>query len=127
MDNRIYSLYKRIMKRHPEAINEIESLEDAKEIIRLMTGNVYLNGKIYQMEQKCYGIAYVDENGKGITKELPYILDYFGEDKDRCLSMARKFTENGCNVTPFYFQRFDTRKVDFQFTWKYVLEHKIDI
>lgn len=68
MYNRIYDIYKRIMKRDPKAIDDIESLEEAKEIISMMTGNVYLNGEIYQMEQKCYGIAYVDKNGKGLDK-----------------------------------------------------------
>ena len=52
MDNKIYSLYKRIMKRYPKAIDEIESIDEAKAIIKMMTGNVYLNGEIYQMEQK---------------------------------------------------------------------------
>lgn len=42
----IYSLYKRIMKHDPKAINEIESLEDAKEIIKMIIGNVYLNGEL---------------------------------------------------------------------------------
>lgn len=125
MYNRICDIYKRIMKRDPKSIDDIESLEEAKEIISMMTGNVYLNGDIYQMEQKCYGIAYVDKNGKGITKELPYILDYFGEDRDKCLYMVKFFNENGLIVIPFYFYRFDKKKNDFQFTWKYVLDHKI--
>lgn len=42
-----YGLYKRIMKRDPKAIDEIETLEEAKEIIKMMTGNVYLNGEVY--------------------------------------------------------------------------------
>jgi adenine C2-methylase RlmN of 23S rRNA A2503 and tRNA A37 len=42
-----YGLYKRIMKHDQKAIDEIETLEQAKEIIKMMTGNVYLNGEIY--------------------------------------------------------------------------------
>lgn len=45
--NNKYSLYKRIMKRDPKAIDEIETLTQAKEIIKMMTGNVYLNGEAY--------------------------------------------------------------------------------
>lgn len=42
-----YGLYKRIMKHDPKAIDEVETLEEAKEIIKMMTGNVYLNGEAY--------------------------------------------------------------------------------
>lgn len=51
MSDRKYGLYKRIMKHDPKAIDEIESLEEAKEIIQMMRGNVYLNGQIYRMQQ----------------------------------------------------------------------------
>lgn len=47
MGNKNYGLYKRIMKRDPFAIDEIKTLEQAKEIIKMMTGNVYLGGKVY--------------------------------------------------------------------------------
>lgn len=52
MVDNIYGLYKRIMKHDSKAIDEIESLQQAKEIIKMITGNVYLNGEIYQIEQK---------------------------------------------------------------------------
>lgn len=53
MSDRKYGLYKRIMKRDPKAIDEIETLEEAKEIINMMIGNVYLSGKlIYQTAQE---------------------------------------------------------------------------
>ena len=39
MDNRIYGLYKRIMKHNPKAIDEIETLEEAKEIIKMIVFN----------------------------------------------------------------------------------------
>lgn len=48
----IYGLYKRIMKRDPKAIDDIESLEEAKNIIKMIMGNTYLNGELYQMEQE---------------------------------------------------------------------------
>lgn len=51
MSDRIYGLYKRIMKRDPRAIDEIESLEEAKEIIKMITGNTYLNGEVYNLLQ----------------------------------------------------------------------------
>ena len=49
MTGEIYGLYKRIMKKDPKAIDEIKTLEEAKEIIKMMTSNVYLHGKIDQM------------------------------------------------------------------------------
>lgn len=52
MSDKKYGLYKRIMKRDQKAIDEIETLEEAKEIIKMITGNVYLNGEIYQMVQE---------------------------------------------------------------------------
>lgn len=51
MSDRKYGLYKRIMKHDPKAIDEIESLEEAKEIIKMITGNIYLNGQVYQVQQ----------------------------------------------------------------------------
>lgn len=47
MCDKKYSLYKRIMKRDPKAIAEIETLEEAKEIIKMIMGNTYLNGEMY--------------------------------------------------------------------------------
>ena len=47
--NDIYKLYKQIMKNKPNAIDNIKTLDEAKEIIKLITGNVYLNNKIYEM------------------------------------------------------------------------------
>ena len=52
MYNRIYDIYKRIMKRDPKAIDDIESLEEAKEIISMMVGNFYLHGEVYRMDQE---------------------------------------------------------------------------
>ena len=52
MSDKKYGLYKRIMKHDPKAIDEIETLEEAKEIIKMIVGNVYLNGERYQMEQE---------------------------------------------------------------------------
>ena len=47
MDNKKYGLYKRIMKRDPKAIDEIETLDEAKEMLKMMAGNIFLNGKVY--------------------------------------------------------------------------------
>ena len=43
--DRIYGLYKRIMKHDLKAVDEIESLDEAKEIIKMITGNTYLMEK----------------------------------------------------------------------------------
>ena len=47
--NSIDKLYKRIMKHNPKAVDDIKTLDEAKEIIKMITGNVYLNGKIYEI------------------------------------------------------------------------------
>lgn len=44
-----YATYKAIMKHHLNAIDGIHTLEEAKDIISMIAGNVYLNGEIYQM------------------------------------------------------------------------------
>jgi hypothetical protein len=44
-----YALYKRIMKHDPKAIDEIESLEEAKEIIKMITENLYLHSIVYEL------------------------------------------------------------------------------
>lgn len=54
MVDRKYKLYKRIMKHDPKAIDEIESLDEAKEIIKMMAGNVYLHGVIYENVKRNY-------------------------------------------------------------------------
>lgn len=59
MAERKYELYKRIMKHDPNAIDEIKSLEEAKEIINMICGNVYLHGKVYELikdnrKEGCY-------------------------------------------------------------------------
>ena len=52
MDNIIYCICKRIMKRDPKAIDEIKSLDEAKEIISMIVGNFYLHGEVYRMDQE---------------------------------------------------------------------------
>ena len=50
MSDRNYELYKRIMKHDSEAIDEINSLEEATEIIKLLSSTmhlIYLNGTIH--------------------------------------------------------------------------------
>lgn len=39
MSDRKYSLYKRIMKRDPKAVEDINTLEEAKEIIKMLVGS----------------------------------------------------------------------------------------
>lgn len=46
-----YGLYKRVMKRDITAIGDIHTLEEAREIISMMSGNVYLNGELYDVQK----------------------------------------------------------------------------
>lgn len=62
MSDRIYELYKRIMKHDPKAIDEIETLKEAKEIINMMAGTVYINGQAYQMMEHMKEDFYKEEN-----------------------------------------------------------------
>lgn len=73
---RKYGLYKRIMKRDPKAIDEIETLEEAKELIKMITGNVYLNNEMYSLQEEYYR-----------TRTLP------GEYIKDCLSCSNSFSE----------------------------------
>lgn len=50
--NNIYGLYKQIMKKNPDAINKINTLEEAKQILGMITGNVYINEEIYESLDK---------------------------------------------------------------------------
>lgn len=49
MFSRIYELYKRLMKYDIKAFDEIETLEEAKEIIKMMVSSQYLHNQAYQM------------------------------------------------------------------------------
>lgn len=44
----VYKL-KRIMKFDSKVIDDIQTLDEAKEIIKMITGNVYLDGEIYEI------------------------------------------------------------------------------
>lgn len=61
----IYGLYKRIMKRDPKAVDDINTLDEAKEIIKMMAGNVYLNGEIYQLQQEYIDKIKEEQNHEG--------------------------------------------------------------
>lgn len=52
MSDRKYGLYKRVMKRDPNILNEIETLEEAKEVISMIMGNQYLNGTGFCIDEK---------------------------------------------------------------------------
>ena len=41
MNDKKYGLYKQIMKRDSKAIDEIETLEEAKEIIKMLVGSTH--------------------------------------------------------------------------------------
>lgn len=49
MDN-IYGLYKRIMKHDPKAVDDIQTLDEAKEIIKMFATSrvVYFNNEMYE-------------------------------------------------------------------------------
>ena len=42
MNSKIYDLYKRIMKNDVKAVDEIETLEDAKKIIKMIVSDLVL-------------------------------------------------------------------------------------
>ncbi len=47
--NDIYSLYKRIMKCDSKAIDDIQTLDEAKEIIKMLASRVvYFNNEMYE-------------------------------------------------------------------------------
>lgn len=76
MMNKTIKLYKQIMKHNPEAIDKIESLKEAKDIIKMMMGNIYLHEKPYQV---------IDE-GK-------YMLDITGNPLVVCLDVQHYLAE----------------------------------
>lgn len=52
-ERNIYSLYKRIMKRDPRAIGDIQTLDEAKEIIKMITGStqgIKIDNGLYPMD-----------------------------------------------------------------------------
>lgn len=49
MFSRIYELYKRLMKYDVKAFDEIETIEEAKEIIKMMVSSQYLHNQTHQM------------------------------------------------------------------------------
>ena len=50
--NNIYGLYKQVMKNKPDAIDKINTLDEEKQILKMITGNIYINGKIYESLDK---------------------------------------------------------------------------
>lgn len=49
--DKMYGLYKRIMKHDLKAVDEIESLDEAKKIIKMITGNTYLIEKSIEYQK----------------------------------------------------------------------------
>lgn len=53
MSDKKYGLYKRIVKRDPKAIDEIESLDEAKDIIKMIVGStqgIKVDNGLYPMD-----------------------------------------------------------------------------
>lgn len=47
--NNVYDLYKRIMKHDPKAIDDIQTLDEAKKIIKMLASRVvYFNNEMYE-------------------------------------------------------------------------------
>lgn len=52
-ERNIYGLYKQIMKRDPRAIDDIQTLDEAKEIIKMITGStqgIKIDNELYPMD-----------------------------------------------------------------------------
>lgn len=108
MGDKKYGLYKRIMKRDPKAIDEIETLEEAKEILKMVMGNTYLNGELHQMEQEFVenniGLLSGDIQKDGITlvggmsnatnmdymEAINYVINNISTQKDIYVSVNEK-------------------------------------
>lgn len=77
-----YSVYKSVMNHLTGAIDKIHTLEEAKDIISMITGNVYLNGEVYQMEQE-------------LARE------FFSGNKETVEGLVKKFTsQRENNIEP---------------------------
>lgn len=90
MSDKKYRLYKRIMKRDPKAIDEIETLKEAKEIIKMITGNVCLNGEPYNFDFK----KYVEENGIKV-QPIQVGSRIFCEGQRSCLKLEEELNSKG--------------------------------
>ena len=62
MLDRLCGLHKRIMKHDIKAIDEIQSLEEAKEIIKMIAGGMYSHGTVYLLDS--LGGLGVNDNGQ---------------------------------------------------------------
>lgn len=78
----IYGLYKRIMKRDPKAIDDIESLEEAKEILKMVMGNTYMNGETYNFD-------------KYLAQEIKAGSKIFCEGQRACLKLEEELNNKG--------------------------------
>lgn len=141
-----YGLYKRIMKQDPGAIDEIKTLEEAKDIIKMMAGNVYLNGEIYQTikesseiskrekHMSCYRIKSILHAGIDGERYAPRTDDRYPSRINRIVEFDEKdivvgerfrldyvTDENGNDYRGFY--KWTSYVVD----WDYVFGNKIRI
>lgn len=82
MSDRKYGLYKRIMKRDIKAIDEIESLDEAKEILKMVMGNTYLNGETYNFD-------------KFLAQEIKVGSKIFCEGQRSCLKLEEELNNKG--------------------------------
>lgn len=77
-----YGLYKRIMKRDPKAIDEIETLEEAKEILKMVMGNTYMNGETYNFD-------------KHLAQKIKAGSKIFCEGQRACLKLEEELNNKG--------------------------------
>ena len=83
-----YGLYKRIMKRDPKAIDEIETLEEAKEILKMVMGNTYLNGEFYNFD-RC------------LAQEIKAGSKIFCEGQSSCLKLEKELNNKGIETRSY--------------------------
>lgn len=68
---------------------------------------------------KRYGIAYLDEHGKGFLKDIPNIIEV---DKDEIERSINSLKEEGCTrIMPFSY----ILPCTFDYNWNYIESHKM--
>lgn len=88
-----YATYKAVMKHHLNAIDGIHTLEEAKDIISMIIGNIYLNGEIYQMEQELQAKFL-----SGDKKIIDEMIEKFTANRETNIEPDEDIIEHRCKL-----------------------------